>query len=156
MLKKYFAILIFIVVLAGPALGAFNIPRTTFNISNLDKACQKAIAENKPITFLYSNKDTTCPRCTSASNDILYSLDRMSIIVYAHPNEWGKIPPLVQSALNSSSAGNLIPITVIVNPKIEEIIYILPYQRHNRIVLINEAKDKITQYFGARNWDVTN
>ncbi len=150
MIKKCLLIIIFIIGMTGQALAAFPIPSGVYTISNLDKACQKALEENKPLTFLYSDQDTTCPLCTTASNDILYTLDKMSIIVYVTQSDWCAVPPLVQNAIISPAAGKYIPKTVIVNPQIDKIVYIIPYQRQNRIILINEAKDKISESFPTR------
>lgn len=148
MTKKYFLIFIMILGIVRPALAAFQVPNSAYNIYTIDKAQTQALNQNKPLTFLYSDKATACSLCTSASNDILYSLDKQSIIVYVHQSDWKQIPPLVQNAIKSPAAGEYIPKTVIVNPQIDKVIYILPYQRQNRILLINEAKDRINEYFG--------
>lgn len=146
MIKNISFVFIILFITVNPAVAEFKIPRSVYNISSLDKALVDAVNQNKPLTFLYSNKDTTCPLCTSASYDILYSLDKQSVIVYIHSNDWQQIPPLVQSAINSPSAGKYIPIAIITNAQIDKIIYIIPYRQQNRIVLIQEAKSAIQDY----------
>jgi len=137
--------------LAGQAAAGFNLPQHVYSASRLDQACEAAAKQKKAITILYSDRDTTCSLCTGASNDIIYSLDQHSIIVYVNgKTDLERLPPMILSALASPQAGKFIPKTIIASPQMDQLIYILPYQRQNRIVLINEAKERIDGYFNYK------
>ena len=55
-----------------------------------------------------------------------------AVIVYASPEGWAKIPPIVREAINSPEAGKFIPKTVVVDFGITEVVSIIPYKRAGR------------------------
>jgi hypothetical protein len=52
-----------------------------------------------------------------------------SVIVYFGKEELAKAPQIVRHAINSPAAGRIIPITVVVDTSIKEVVSVIPYQR---------------------------
>lgn len=125
--------------------AAFSLPPYVYKADRLAEAQEAAGKLNKPIIFLYSDKQTTCPLCTDASNDVLYKFKDMGIIVYCEEKK--SLPSLVQDAMNSPEAGKYIPITVITNPSVQKVIYILPYiERAQRPPYLQKTEDAILNH----------
>jgi len=134
-------------LVGGRAQAGFNLPKYVFHAAQLEEAKKKAADEKSVLVFLYSDTDTTCPLCSDASNDILYSFNNEpAVIVYAGHEDWKLLPPLLQQALNAPEAGKFIPITVITDCQVRKVITHIPYERHNRMSLIKQAKEKIRKY----------
>ena len=148
--KRFLLVVVSLMFLPIAAQAAFNLPKYVYHIAQLKEAQQKAVDEKRVLVFLYSDKATTCPLCTDASNDILYSFDKEAVIVYAEHKDWGLLPPLVQNALRAPEAGEFIPITIVTDCQAKEVISYIPYERHNRLVLIKNAKEKIKEYSGRQ------
>lgn len=146
--KKYILLfgLALISLISIPAHAKFSIPDHVFNYSQIDDAQREAKSRNLPIALLLSDKNTTCSLCTSASNDIIYALKDVAVIVYIDNSTWMMLPQNIRTAFKSPQAGKYIPITLILDSNLEEIIYTLPYQRQNRILLINTAKEEIAKH----------
>lgn len=62
-------------------LFADDLPRGVFEMDDLAEAQEKARARNKPIAFMISGLQSSCPRCVNATRDLLGVLDRSAIIV---------------------------------------------------------------------------
>ncbi len=134
-----------ILCLAASTALAFRLPGGVYRLNALKDAEEKAKKTNKPITFVYTDEDTTCPYCEEASLDAMKSLKLRTVVVYVHANkEWDLLPPVVKDAVNSPEAGKYIPITVIVDADMKKVNAIVPYAREKRTrsKLFREAMKK--------------
>ncbi|MCK5233075.1 MAG: hypothetical protein KAR13_22570 [Desulfobulbaceae bacterium] len=113
--------------------AGFKVPNYVYTASQLNSAQNKAIKNNQPITFIYSDKNTDCGLATAASKDIFQGLKNYSVIVYAERGkDWNKLPAIVKNGMNSPESGKYIPKTVIVNSSLNKIISIIPYAKKNK------------------------
>ena len=134
-MKKHSILLMVLLILAfsaSSAPAAFSIPSDVYGIDQLQQATQIAIANNKQIVFLYSNKDSTCPLASKASINIMQRFKNSAIIVYICKQDKAKIPRIVRDALKSPEAGKYIPKTVVVDSGIKQVAGIIPYERPGR------------------------
>lgn len=86
-------------------VAGFELDDDLFHNKALDKAKKQAKEEKKPIAFLYTDKDSNCPKCIHASKIMMNELKDDTVMVYA-PTE-KTIPPKVKKLL--SSRGKYIP-----------------------------------------------
>lgn len=118
----------FILLLASTALADFDLPKNVYRMDQLEAAKAEAVSKNKAITFVYTQKETTCPLCVNSSLGVMKGLASKSIVFYADTKtDWEKFPTLVQEALRKPEMGKYIPKTVIVNAGITNVIAIVPY-----------------------------
>lgn len=131
-MKRYSIVLMVLLVLTFSALlasAAFDIPSHVYRIDQLQKAKEKAKADNKQIVFLYSKENTDCPLTSRASNSIMQRFKHSAVIVYICKEGWAKVPLIVMEAINSPEAGRFIPITVVVDSGITGVVSIIPYEK---------------------------
>ncbi len=144
---KILSFTLFLVFFVQNGWATFQLPPYVFTANKLAEAQAKAKSQNLPIVILYSDKKSTCPKCDDASNDVIYTLNKNSIMVYIEYSELNKLPDVIVRAFRSPEAGKFIPITVIVDYELKQVLYIIPYvDRNDRMPLMAEAKKKISQY----------
>ncbi len=150
-MKKYqsalFCLLVMLTALTAARAG-FRLPTGVYRLSELEAAREKAGTWKKPITFVYTDEDTTCPLCEAASLDAMKSLKYRTVVVYAHAgSDWQQLPSPVKTALNSSAAGRYIPKTVIIDPDFQNVIAVIPYSgdRRERSKMFREALQQISR-----------
>lgn len=147
---KNFKILLFAIFLGlntQNGWATFQLPPYVYTANKLAEAQAKAKSQNLPIVILYSDKKSTCPKCDDASNDVIYTLNKNSIMVYIEYSELNKLPDDIVRALHTPEAGDFIPKTAIVDCELKQVLYIIPYvDRNDRMPLMAEAKKKISQY----------
>lgn len=114
-----------VVLLAVPALAisGFKVPSKIYQVSELEKAKIEAAAKGKPISFLYSDKDSTCPLCSSASEVMIKELSNKTVMVYARTTS--DLPPQVIKALEP---GRFIPKVAILDPTLETSLGTVTYE----------------------------
>jgi hypothetical protein len=131
-MNKYSVAFIALCVLAFSAsfaFCAFDIPNYVYGIDQLHQAKEEAKAGDKQIVFLYSNKNTNCPRTARASIGIMQSFMNSSVILYISKEDWTRVPRIVRDAIKSPEAGRFIPKTVVLNSGMTEVISIIPYEK---------------------------
>lgn len=129
------------------ALAKFDLPDYVYPASQLKEAQEKAKSSRKPIAFVGTDKETTCPIATAASQEIFQSLKDSCIIVYVEQGDIDKLPDVAGKALDSEAAGKYIPKTAVVNADASKLILVLPdAQPQQRAAKVKEAQEKITQY----------
>jgi len=134
-------------IVVSSADAGFAVPSYVYRADQLSSAEAQAAADNKPITILYSDKNTDCGLASAASSDIIRELKNLSIIVYVEHDDWETLPSIVTEAISSDEAGRYIPRTVVFNSDLSEIICFIPYARGNqRTRLIKKAKQTIYYY----------
>lgn len=116
---------LFFALLALPALAlaGFRLPAKVFAIGDLEKAKVEAQLKKKPIAVLYSDKDSTCPLCSDASETILRELGSKTVMVYV--NTKAGLPKSVSDALN---AGKFIPKVAVLDASLENALGTVTYE----------------------------
>lgn len=127
--------------------AAFNLPRYVYKVNQLNTAQKHAKSSNKPIAFIYSDKNTDCGLATSASKDLFQGLKNYCVVVYVEHKDWNKLPNIVRSGINSPESGKYIPKTIVVTSSLKGVICIIPYaERSQRTQLIKQAQNLISTY----------
>ena len=116
---------LFLALLALPALAlaGFRLPAKVFAISDLEKAKAEAQLKKKPIAVLYSDKDSTCPLCSDASETILRELGSKTVMVYVNTKDG--LPKSVSDALN---VGKFIPKVAVLDASLENALGTVTYE----------------------------
>jgi hypothetical protein len=126
-------------------LASFSIPSYVYTVGQLDSARSVAEKTNKPITFVYSDKNTDCSLATAASIDLFQGLKNYSVVVYAERKDWNKLPYAVQSSINLPGSGEYIPTTVVVDSGCNNMICVIPYAKtEQRRQLIKQAQQLLS------------
>jgi hypothetical protein len=116
-----------------------------FTVEKFDGAKQAAESKNKPILFLYSEKDSKNTELTAVSQDIINAFKPSTVMVYvdATSNDMKGLPHNVRKAIGE--AGNIYPIAVIFDSKVKEVLFSLAYETNDlrRRKLLSEGKKKI-------------
>ena len=124
---------IFILSTLTQVQAGFRLPVGVYRIAELEEAQERAKTWKKPISFIYSDDDGSCPLTDAASLDAIKNLKYRTVVVYADVgSDWDALPGPVQTALRSSESGRFIPKTVIIDPDFRRVIAIIPYSRDNR------------------------
>ncbi len=116
-------ILVLLLTSSSFALGGFKLPPKVFEIGQIDKAKAEAEAKKKPIAILYSNKDSTCPLCSDASEAIIRELGSKTVMIYV--TEKAALPA---SAVSALSAGKYIPKVAVLDGKLENVLGTVTYE----------------------------
>lgn len=116
-----------------------------FTVDKFEEAKQVAESKNKPILFLYSEKDSKNSESTAVSQDIINAFKPSTVMVYvdATTNNIKELPKNVRKAI--SDAGDIYPIAVIFDSKMKEVLFSLAYEANDirRRKLLSEGKKKI-------------
>lgn len=136
---------------SSSALAKFDLPDYVYPASQLKEAQEKAKSGKKPLAFVGTNKETTCPIATAASQEIFQGLKDSCIIVYVEQDDVDNLPKIAGKALESEEAGKYIPKTAVVSADASTLILILPdAQPEQRAMKIKEAQEKIAQYMAEK------
>ncbi|MCI5146602.1 MAG: hypothetical protein D3923_14010 [Candidatus Electrothrix sp. AR3] len=111
----------------SPVQAKFDIPDHVYRLSQLNEVQEAAKKSGKPITFVYSNKETSCSMATAASKDILQELKDYSPIIYVEQDDIKKFPAALDKAFRAKESGEYIPKTVVLNADVDTMVCILPY-----------------------------
>lgn len=112
-----------LIALPTLALAGFKLPGKVFEIAELEKAKTEAVQKGKPISILYSDKDSTCPLCSDASETIIRELGSKTVMVYVR--DLGKLPQPAQEALR---AGKFIPKVAVLNASLDQSLGSVTYE----------------------------
>lgn len=139
-------------VFAIAGRAEFNVPKTVYRMGDMAAARAEARVQSKPVTFLYSDENSTCPLCCGVSTEVIKDLKQKSVMIYvdAAKGDWKDLPRPVQQALNSPEAGTFIPKTVVMDAEAAQVIAVVPYTRDARALdkSLKEAKKKIEAAVG--------
>jgi hypothetical protein len=117
---------IFALLVSPVAFAGFNVPNTVHQLSAIEKATEEAKAKKRPIAFLLSDKNTTCPICAASSMTVMKELKSKAEVVYVESAEKGSLPESVKSGLNTTS-GKGLPHVVIVDNTLSNVITAFAY-----------------------------
>ena len=101
---KALATALFLAALIPFASAGIRLPSKIHEIADLEKAKTEAQQKGRPIAILLTDKDSTCPLCAAATEDIIKELGNKTVMVYARSS--AGLPEAATSAL---SAGQYIP-----------------------------------------------
>jgi hypothetical protein len=118
-----------ILLTASIAMAGFTVKSGVYRMDQLDDAKAEALSSGKPVAFLYSDENTTCPLCAGASKNAMEALSDRCVIVYSEKADWAKMPKPVRTAIHAPEAGKYIPKIVVMRPNFKEVIVIVPYAR---------------------------
>jgi hypothetical protein len=125
----------------------FKMPKNVYRIDQLEEAIAKAKVKGDAITVVYTHEKTSCGLCAKASLNVAEILGRKTVVVYADSkSEWYKLPAIIQQALISPEAGRFIPMTVILDAAMKNVLAIVPYakgEEQNR--LLKDAIKKLSR-----------
>jgi hypothetical protein len=126
------------------AIASFTLPSNVYRADELQTAVNNANDKGIPIVFLYSDENTTCGLCTSASQDVMDEFKDSAIIIYyssKNDNDWDKMPSIIKRAIVSTQAGKYIPKTIITDSVAKNVRVIVPYvrDRNQRKSILHEA-----------------
>lgn len=113
------------VFIAVPSLGlaGLDLPSKVYSVADLEKAKAEASAKGKPLSILYTDKDSTCPLCNSAASTMIKELGSKSVMVYARTT--GELPGNVKDALRP---GKYIPKIAVFDPSLETTLGAVTYE----------------------------
>lgn len=137
------ALLLAILALPALAVAGFKVPSKVYELSDLEKAKAEAQKQKKPIAILYSNKDSTCPLCSNASEEILRELGNKTVMIYT--NSWAALPPSAQSALRE---GKYIPKVAVLDSSLDRPLGMVTYEaiKEDPRKAFREVKKAIAEY----------
>jgi hypothetical protein len=105
------------------ALADFKLPAKVFSLEELDKAKAEAASKKKPIAILLSDKDSTCPLCSNASQTMIKELGQKTVMVYVR--DYKGLPPAAVEAL---TPGKYIPKVAVLDEKLEASLGMVTYE----------------------------
>ena len=122
-MKYYHAL--FAVLIASPsmALAGLKLPSKVYEEADLEKAKTEAATKGKPLSILYTDKDSSCPLCNNASATMIKELGNKTIMVYVRTiNE---LPAPAKEALRE---GKFIPKIAVFDDKLEKALGTVTYE----------------------------
>jgi hypothetical protein len=136
-----------ILLAASTVIAGFTLKSGVYGMNEFDAAKSEALSGKKAVAFLYSDKNTFCTQCTSASLQAMDTMIDGCVVVYIDKSDAPKLPEEVKNALRSPKAGKYIPTVVVMSYDLKKVIAIVPYARGEAYKkLLSEAKEKILSY----------
>lgn len=123
-------LIIFASLLLAPlATAEIKFPRGTFEYAQLSEAKEKAATSEKHIAYVYTDKNTTCGLCVSATDEFLKAMRTSAIIVHLNSkvskDYWSALPGGVREALTK---GKFIPKMVVTSADGETVLGSITYE----------------------------
>ena len=136
-----------ILLAASTVIAGFTLKSGVYRMNELDEAKSDALSGRKAVAFLYSDENTFCTQCMSASLQAMETLAGSCVVVYVDKSDAAKLPEQVKNALRSPEAGKYIPTVVVMSYDLKKVIAIVPFARGEAYKkLLSEAKEKILSY----------
>jgi hypothetical protein len=136
-----------ILLAASTIIAGFTLKSGVYRMNDLEAAKSHALSEKKAIAFLYSDENTFCTQCMSASLQAMETLSGTCVVVYVNKSDATKLPNHVKNALRSPEAGKYIPAIVVMSYDLKKVIAIVPFARGEAYKrLLSQAKEKILSY----------
>jgi hypothetical protein len=144
---KYIVLpVILALLISGQALAGFDVPNHVYSVAQIKRAKVEALAKNRALTFVFTDPETTCGLCKSASLDAFRKLRDSTIVILVESHAFGYVPHTVKAAMSSKRAGRYIPKTVVTDAEASRVLCVIPYSRHGRSRLFKEANRLIEEY----------
>ncbi len=129
----------------------FDPRRGEYLIDELAQARRQAREEGKPLTFVYTDPETSCGLARGMLAEVRRNLGGRSVLVFADARDSedrDKLPRLVRSAFQRPESGRFIPKTVVVDGAISRVLAHVPYSRAAvaRTQALENAQTVIREY----------
>jgi thiol-disulfide isomerase/thioredoxin len=97
-------------------------PRGAFTPETYAEAKAKATTEKKLIVYMWSEMNSSCPKCQAGTESALKAFKTKYVIVFGHGSDTSHAPESLRQPLSDTVAkvGNLIPVVMIVDPASEK------------------------------------
>lgn len=106
-----------ILLLAAPLATAGPMPRSAFTPDQLDAAVAKAKEDGKPIAFINTELDSTCPKCQSATSEALKRMRSKYVLVIKDKTDTTPSELVAAYSETNRKKGNNFPIISVVRPE---------------------------------------
>jgi hypothetical protein len=142
---KIMSIVLFLSLVAvSTVIAGFTLKSGVYRMNHLDAAKAEALSGRKAIAFLYSDENTFCTQCGSASLQAMETLAGSCVLVYVDKSDATQLPNRVKEALRSPDAGKYIPAVVVMSYDLKKVVAIVPYAKGEAYKkLLSGAKEKI-------------
>lgn len=113
------------VLMTAPSLtfAGLELPSKVYSQADLEKAKTEAATKGKPLSILYTDKDSTCPLCNGAASTMIKELGNKTIMVYV--KNTSNLPANVQAALRP---GKYIPKIAVFDDSLETALGAVTYE----------------------------
>jgi hypothetical protein len=105
------------------ALAGLKLPSKVYEGADMEKAKTEAASKGKPLSILYTDKDSTCPLCNNAAATMIKELGSKTVMVYV--SEINELPANVRTSL---TAGKYIPKIAVFDDKLETALGTVTYE----------------------------
>ena len=123
-MKKVYISTLILLLTSTVCIGKIKLPSDCFKISELTEAKKESKEKNKPLAFVYTDKNSTCGLCVRATDIIIDELDSPTVLVYLESK--AKAPKQVSAAL--SKKGQYIPKVVVFDTELQKEIGLVIYE----------------------------
>ncbi len=125
---KFLALFSFLLSLAV-CHAEIKFPKGSYNADTREQALEQAGKDKKPVAYILTNKDTTCPLAAGATEDYLKAIGRKCVIVHL-PS--GKLYPkdLEDSIITELKKGRFYPKMVLWDAAEKKVLLTVTYEEH--------------------------
>lgn len=128
-MKRIVISLVIAATFAVTARAGFNLPPKSFKIEEWVKAMETANKEGKPLAFFVSDTETTCPKRTDASKEIIKRLRSDTVIVYT--DNHAKLPEDVRKLAQGRQLGSF-PYVIVTDYNLTRLLGVVRYEEIDR------------------------
>ena len=122
--NKYRVIAFVLFCICGVTRAGFELPRDVYQLSELEEAKTEALKKRKPIAVIFTDINSGCGLCNSASKTMIDELDSRTIIVYL-PTSVKPRPDFVNKAFRR---GKYIPQVAVFDIELKNILGEVVYE----------------------------
>lgn len=133
-MKNLFPFCLFLATMAvsqaadrGPKL-----PKGVYSVDSYADAKSKATSEDKLLVYMWSELDSSCPKCEAGTDAAIkaYKSNKGTVLVFGEGKDTNHAPASLRGALGEATKkGNAIPIVIIVDPKTEKMLASASYKQ---------------------------
>lgn len=118
---------------AGLAHADSKLPRGTFGFKDLEKAKVEAAAKSKPIAFVFSDKDTTCPICQDATSELIDMVKSKAVVVFVNaPDTNAGSTEIPEAARKGLMQGTVMPKIALTDSGVTKLIASTNYETYSK------------------------
>ncbi|MCW1921756.1 hypothetical protein OKA05_04275 [Luteolibacter arcticus] len=110
-----------------------KLPRGVVSAEKYAEAKSSAVSEKKLIVYMWSDLETTCPKCQAGTEAAMkaYKSNKDVVLVFGQGKDTNHAPASLRGPLTEavSKVGNAIPIVMIVDPSNEKLLAAACYKQ---------------------------
>jgi hypothetical protein len=122
-MKTYLLLTVLFCASQSLVWAGLKLPSKIFEAKEMEQAMSEAQAKGKPLSILYTDKDSTCPLCNDAAGVMIKELGNKTVMVYARSTR--DLPQPVRDALRP---GNYIPKIAVFDASLQESLGMVTYE----------------------------